>query len=90
MSAEARAPFTERRFVVPLVLVTSLFFLWALGVNLNLELGGIALGTIVIIAGYHLARWVEPRALEGTMMAVGQPGVHREEPTEPTEPNRGT
>jgi FHS family L-fucose permease-like MFS transporter len=29
------APFTERRFVVPLVLVTSLFFLWALGVNLN-------------------------------------------------------
>ncbi len=35
MSADARAPFTERRFVVPLVLVTSLFFLWALGVNLN-------------------------------------------------------
>jgi FHS family L-fucose permease-like MFS transporter len=29
------APFTERRFVFPLVLVTSLFFLWALGVNLN-------------------------------------------------------
>jgi FHS family L-fucose permease-like MFS transporter len=29
------APITERRFVVPLVLVTSLFFLWALGVNLN-------------------------------------------------------
>jgi FHS family L-fucose permease-like MFS transporter len=28
-------PITERRFVVPLVLVTSLFFLWALGVNLN-------------------------------------------------------
>src|SRR5262245_58650190 len=35
MSADARAPFTERRFVFPLVLVTSLFFLWALGVNLN-------------------------------------------------------
>jgi FHS family L-fucose permease-like MFS transporter len=32
---DARAPFTERRFVVPLVLVTSLFLLWALGVNLN-------------------------------------------------------
>jgi MFS transporter, FHS family, L-fucose permease len=31
----ARAPFTERRYVVPLVLVTSLFLLWALGVNLN-------------------------------------------------------
>ena len=30
-----RAPFTERRYVTPLVLVTSLFFLWALGVNLN-------------------------------------------------------
>jgi MFS transporter, FHS family, L-fucose permease len=29
------APLTERRFVAPLVLVTSLFFLWALGVNLN-------------------------------------------------------
>ena len=28
-------PITERRFLVPLVLVTSLFFLWALGVNLN-------------------------------------------------------
>ncbi|MCG6956674.1 MAG: L-fucose:H+ symporter permease [Gemmatimonadetes bacterium] len=30
-----KAPFTERRYVVPLVLVTSLFLLWALGVNLN-------------------------------------------------------
>src|SRR5277367_1079147 len=29
------APLTERRFVALLVLVTSLFFLWALGVNLN-------------------------------------------------------
>src|SRR6266478_6850965 len=26
---------TEPRYVVPLVLITSLFFLWALGVNLN-------------------------------------------------------
>lgn len=26
---------TERRYVVPLLLVTSLFFLWAIGVNLN-------------------------------------------------------
>ena len=32
---DARAAFTERRYVVPLVLVTSLFLLWALGVNLN-------------------------------------------------------
>ncbi len=30
-----RPAFTERRYVVPLVLVTSLFLLWALGVNLN-------------------------------------------------------
>ena len=29
------APLTERNYVAPLVLVTSLFFLWALGVNLN-------------------------------------------------------
>ena len=28
-------PVTERRFLVPFVLVTSLFFLWAFGVNLN-------------------------------------------------------
>jgi MFS transporter, FHS family, L-fucose permease len=33
--ADTRAPFTERRYVLPLVLVTSLFLLWALGVNLN-------------------------------------------------------
>jgi len=31
----ASAPITERRYVIPLVLVTSLFFLWAIGVNLN-------------------------------------------------------
>jgi FHS family L-fucose permease-like MFS transporter len=29
------APITERQYVTPLMLVTSLFFLWALGVNLN-------------------------------------------------------
>src|SRR5271154_2670733 len=34
-SKTTSAPLTERRFVLPLVLVTSLFFLWALGVNLN-------------------------------------------------------
>jgi MFS transporter, FHS family, L-fucose permease len=28
-------PLTERRYVLPLILVTSLFFLWAFGVNLN-------------------------------------------------------
>src|ERR1700737_3500885 len=29
------APITEGRYVLPLILVTSLFFLWAFGVNLN-------------------------------------------------------
>ena len=29
------APITERRYLVPLVLVTSLFFIWAIGVNIN-------------------------------------------------------
>jgi FHS family L-fucose permease-like MFS transporter len=29
------APITERKYVTPLILVTTLFFLWALGVNLN-------------------------------------------------------
>jgi len=33
--AAPSAPLTERKFVLPFVLVTSLFFLWALGVNLN-------------------------------------------------------
>lgn len=29
------APLTERKFLIPLTLITTLFFLWALGVNLN-------------------------------------------------------
>ena len=29
------ASLTERRFLVPFVLITTLFFLWAFGVNLN-------------------------------------------------------
>jgi FHS family L-fucose permease-like MFS transporter len=33
--SQQSAPLTERKYVAPLVLVTSLFFLWALGVNLN-------------------------------------------------------
>src|SRR5712692_11745307 len=35
VSQSRSVPVTERRFLVPFVLVTSLFFLWALGVNLN-------------------------------------------------------
>jgi FHS family L-fucose permease-like MFS transporter len=35
-SSQSRSvPVTERRFLVPFVLITSLFFLWAFGVNLN-------------------------------------------------------
>ena len=33
--SDRSAPLTDRQYVVPFVLVTSLFFLWALGVNLN-------------------------------------------------------
>src|SRR5580765_1980847 len=29
------APITERRYIVPLAMVTTLFFVWAIGVNLN-------------------------------------------------------
>ncbi len=32
---QASAPITERKYLVPFILVTSLFFLWAIGVNLN-------------------------------------------------------
>jgi MFS transporter, FHS family, L-fucose permease len=34
-SSPQPVPFTERRYWLPFVLITSLFFLWALGVNLN-------------------------------------------------------
>jgi len=33
--AKSHVPITERRYLVPFILVTSLFFLWAFGVNLN-------------------------------------------------------
>src|SRR5580700_10733837 len=32
---QASAPITERKFHLPFILVTSLFFLWSIGVNLN-------------------------------------------------------
>jgi len=35
VSQSRSVPVTERRFLVPFVLITSLFFLWAFGVNLN-------------------------------------------------------
>src|SRR5882724_127645 len=33
--SEQSVPLTERRYIKPFILITSLFFLWALGVNLN-------------------------------------------------------
>src|SRR5260370_26514946 len=35
VSQSRSVPVTERRFLVPFVLITSLFFLWAFGVTLN-------------------------------------------------------
>src|SRR5208282_3327546 len=32
---QASAPITERRYLLPFILVTSLFFLWSIGVHLN-------------------------------------------------------
>jgi uracil-xanthine permease len=47
-------------------------------------LTGIALGTLVCVLGYHLARLVAPAELdEGTMFAVGAPGVHAEDHAAP-------
>jgi xanthine/uracil permease len=43
-------------------------------------LSGIALGTIVTLVGYHLARAVAPPNLkEGAIVAVGRPGAHRQD-----------
>ena len=41
----------------------------------DFTLGGIALGTIVIVAGYHLAKVFAPKGHEGAVMAVGDTGV---------------
>lgn len=35
MSTTTHPPLTERKYLVPFILITSLFFLWAFGVNLN-------------------------------------------------------
>jgi hypothetical protein len=54
----------------------------------DFTLEGIALGTIVLLAGYHLLRWLAPAHMresldrhtyeEGTGVAVGHTGVHRD------------
>ena len=57
----------------------------------NFSLSGIAFGTIVTLAGYHLARAVAQPELrdDGAMMAVGRTGLHHDEPASP-EPGDGS
>jgi len=49
----------------------------------DFTLGGIALGTIVVLVFYHLSRAIAPTHLRdpdpGTLIAVGEPGVHEED-----------
>jgi uracil-xanthine permease len=42
----------------------------------DFPLGGIAMGTLIIVLGYHLAKAIAPSGIEGTMMAVGDEGAH--------------
>ena len=49
----------------------------SLKISDNFQLSGIALGTIVTLVGYHLARAIAPAELrDGAVMSVGRPGVH--------------
>ncbi len=68
-------PLTEKRFVIPLALITSLFFLWALGVNLNdiliphlkkaFRLTDLesSLIQVAFFGGYFLAAWPAGRLM---------------------------
>ena len=49
----------------------------------DFELTGIALGTLVTVLGYHLARLVAPKDTDGTLLAVGHPGAHTEDHAAP-------
>jgi FHS family L-fucose permease-like MFS transporter len=69
-------PLTERRYLVPLALITSLFFLWALGVNLNdiliphlkkaFRLTDLqsSLIQVAFFGGYFLAAWPAGRLMD--------------------------
>jgi hypothetical protein len=48
-------------------------------ITADFPLGGIAMGTVIIVLGYHLARAIAPRDAEGTMMSVGRTGAHAED-----------
>ena len=75
-TAPVGGPLTERRYVVPLILITSLFFLWAVGVNLNDILiphlkGAFHLTDfqssfvqVAFFGGYFLAAWPAGRFME--------------------------
>ena len=53
----------------------------SLAITDDFILSGIALGTLVTVLGYHLARAVSGgRDDDGAMIAVGSPGAHRDEP----------
>jgi len=70
------APLTERKYVLPFILITSLFFLWAFGVNLNDVLipqfkSAFSLSDfqssfiqVAFFGGYFLAAIVAGRAIE--------------------------
>jgi xanthine/uracil permease len=51
----------------------------------DFSLSGIALGTVVVLIGYHLARAIAPAEDrdEGTLIAVGRTGVHTEDHAAP-------
>jgi uracil-xanthine permease len=57
----------------------------------DFTLTGIALGTIVVIVFYHLARAIAPPEMreEGAVIAVGHPGVHHEEDEPPAHGDQG-
>jgi xanthine/uracil permease len=59
----------------------------------DFTLAGIALGTIVVVVFYHLARAVAPKHLRdsdpGTLIEVGEPGMYRAEDTPPGSHRRG-
>ena len=52
----------------------------------DFELGGIALGTIVAIGIYHLARLIAPRAMreqaDGASLIYDAPGIYTDEETD--------
>jgi FHS family L-fucose permease-like MFS transporter len=70
------APLTEKRFIIPLCLITTLFFLWALGVNLNdiliphlkkaFRLTDLqsSLIQVAFFGGYFLAAWPAGRLMD--------------------------